>query len=436
MFLVMAWWMAAMVAAMRWRRGPLAALTAATVVAFLTATPRAVTHPLAWLELIAFGMTPWLVAAQRARQARRAKRLQASEAMKLGRLQAHTRQLLQQQAENQQLESRIAQITELYHVTKETARALHVEELFTRSLELIPRLLDLTGLRLVDAASGLEQALAWRARRGPQGRLVMEGTHQPAPCEQHLFEQAMRAPSAACANRQELSGEWPAEVTRVAWAPLWSEQQPAGVLIADELPPEQVPTLSIIANQLSLQLARVHFYQAVESMAVTDALTGLFVRRYFMEFATEELERSKRHGLPCTLLMADLDDFKMKNDTYGHLTGDVVLREVAQLMRKNLREVDLIARYGGEEFILLLIETAPEQALAIAERLRQLVEVQPIRAYDETLTQTVSIGLASFPGDAGTLPLLIDRADQALYAAKRGGRNRIVRWSPSVAKSA
>ena len=435
MFLVMALWVAAMVTAMRWRRWALAVLTAATVGAFVTASP-AVAQPLTWMELAAFGVTPWLVAVQRSRQEQRAKRLRTSEAMKLSRLQGQARDVRQLQAENQDLESRIAQITELYHVTKETACALHVEELFSRALDLIPRLLDLKGLRLVDAASGLEQALAWRARRDPHGRLVREGTNQASPFERGLLEQAMRSSAASCATREALPGEWPAEVTRAAWAPLWSEQQPSGVLIADELPPEQAQTLSIIANQLSLQLARVHFYQAVESMAVTDALTGLFVRRYFVEFAAEELERSKRHGLPCTLLMADLDEFKTKNDTYGHLTGDVVLREVAQWMRKNLREVDLIARYGGEEFILMLVETGPEQALAIAERLRQLVEVQPIRAYDETLRQTVSIGLASFPDDGGTLSLLIERADQALYAAKRAGRNRVARWSSSPATRA
>jgi diguanylate cyclase (GGDEF)-like protein len=188
-------------------------------------------------------------------------------------------------------------------------------------------------------------------------------------------------------------------------------------------------TLSIVAHQLSLQLARVHFYEAVESLAITDTLTGLFVRRYFLELATEELLRSTRHCLPCTVIMVDLDFFKTKNDTYGHLVGDVVLREVSQLLRKNLREVDLIARYGGEEFILLLIETDPEQALPVAERLRQLVEVHPIRAYDETLTQTVSLGLACFPEDGPELQTLIEHADEALYAAKRAGRNRVLRWA-------
>jgi diguanylate cyclase (GGDEF)-like protein len=205
-----------------------------------------------------------------------------------------------------------------------------------------------------------------------------------------------------------------------------------GVLIADGLPADQTKTLSIVTNQLSLQLARVRFYQAVESMAVTDSLTGLFVRRYFMELAVEELQRSRRHELSCACLLVDLDEFKRKNDTYGHLAGDVVLREVAQLLRRNLREVDLIARLGGEEFVLLLIETGAEHAMAVADRLRQLVELHPIRAYDEVLRQTISMGIAIFPDDGEELQQLIDRADQALYAAKRAGRNRVLNWSPSL----
>ena len=187
--------------------------------------------------------------------------------------------------------------------------------------------------------------------------------------------------------------------------------------------------MSIVANQLSLQLSRIYLYNQVEALAVTDALTGLFVRHHFLERAREELARSTRHGLSCTLLMVDLDLFKQKNDSYGHLVGDVVLKDIARLLQHNLRDIDLMARFGGEEFILLLVETTAEQAMPVAQRLKQLVEVHPIRAYDELLTQTISVGLAGFPQDAKTLEELIERADQALYAAKREGRNRVARWS-------
>jgi diguanylate cyclase (GGDEF)-like protein len=213
---------------------------------------------------------------------------------------------------------------------------------------------------------------------------------------------------------------------------MWQEQQLIGVLIADDLPAEQAATFGIVANQVALQGSRIGLYQQVESLAVTDALTGLSVRRHFLQRAEEELQRSKRHGLSCTLLMTDLDHFKSKNDEFGHLVGDVVLRDVARLLQRNLREVDMIARYGGEEFILLLIETDLERALPIAQRLKQLVEVHPIRAYDELLSQTISIGVATYPDHAQTVEQLIERADQALYAAKHAGRNQVVVWNDRI----
>lgn len=289
-------------------------------------------------------------------------------------------------------------------------------------------MLTVRGLRLIDTESAPEHPLVLRAK-GNRERLVMDAPGPVVPFERTLLNEVRRHGQAGSASRSALAEgeEWPEGTSSIAWAPLWSEQRCLGVLIAEDLPDDQTKTLSIVANQLALQLSRVHFYQAVESMAVTDTLTGLFVRRYFAELSTEELQRSRRHGLSCACVLVDLDEFKQKNDTYGHLSGDVVLREVAQLMRRHLREVDLIARFGGEEFILLLIETGAAQAMAVAERLRQLVEVHSIRAYDEVLQQTVSMGIAIFPDDGMELQPLIDRADAALYAAKHAGRNRVVR---------
>jgi diguanylate cyclase (GGDEF)-like protein len=207
----------------------------------------------------------------------------------------------------------------------------------------------------------------------------------------------MDAGRASTSALEVLSSPLPKGLTRLAWAPLWREQQSIGVLIADELPEDELKTFVTIANQLSLQLSRIALYQQVESLAVTDSLTGLNVRRHFLERAQDELVRAGRHGRACTLLMVDLDHFKQINDSHGHLVGDAVLKDVAQLLQRNLREIDLIARYGGEEFILLLTETPAEHAMPIAQRLRQLVEVHPIRAYDELVAQTISIGMASFP---------------------------------------
>ena len=429
MTLVLFCWVLAMLSGLFWARHYTALLTGASLLVFLGTQASTLGRWTGWFELAALGLAPWLLASQRRRYEADLKRLHAEEAGAVAQLSEEARSLLSLQASTRQMESQIAQITDLYHVTKETGRALHVTELFTASLDIAPRLLTARGLRLIDLSGETPQIL--RAVRAPDGRMAAVNGHELAEMEQAIIQRVRAEARASSATTRELAATVP-DVTRVSWAPLWREQQPVGVLVADELPEEQLATLSIVANQLSLQLARVSLYQRVEALAVTDALTGVSVRGHFMERSREELARSVRHGLSCTLVMTDLDHFKEKNDTFGHLVGDVVLRDVARLLQRNLREIDMIARFGGEEFILLLIETDLEHAAPIAERLRQLVEVHPIRAYDELLTQTISMGLSAFPAHAKTLDALIERADQALYAAKRAGRNQVIRWSEAL----
>ncbi|MBI3084009.1 MAG: GGDEF domain-containing protein [Candidatus Omnitrophica bacterium] len=455
MLLVMLCWALAMLSGLCWARQYTALLTGATVLAVMWTHPFPVTGWAEWLRLAALVVTPWLLAAQRVREQMALKQLHAEEAVQMSQLSDAARALLSLQTATQQMERQITEITDLYHVTKETVRAMHLHELFAASLNIAPRLLDARGLRLVDLSGQSLRVL--RATRSADGRMAPPpvcppeaGSHGNPPdhglplgsprtggggantaldFEQAVVRQAVALGKPASATAQELACALPEGIARLSWAPLLREQQPVGVLIADDLPEEQLRTLMIVANQLSLQFSRILLYQQVEALAVTDALTGLSVRGYFLERAREELARSKRHGLSCTLLMADLDLFKQKNDTFGHLVGDVVLKEVARLLSDNLREIDLIARFGGEEFIMLLIETSVDQGMPITQRLKQLVEVHPIRAYDELLTQTISIGVAGFPDHGDTLETLIERADQALYAAKRAGRNQVVLWT-------
>ena len=436
MFMVMAWWVLAMVSALSWAKAYTTALTAATLAVFLWQHHAASLQWTGLLQLAAFGVTPLLLSAQRERDQRDLKRLHAEEAVALTHLSAAARSLMSLQAATQQLDAQITRITDLYHVTKQTVRALHLEELFLASLDVAPRLLDAQGLRLIDL-TGADPCVL-RATRSSEGRMAQaaEG-HKLIDLEHAVIQRVRASGHSGSATAQELACRFPDGLSRVSWAPLGRSGSAslAGILMADELPEAQADTLPVIANQLSLQLARVSLYQQVETMAVHDALTGLFVRGYFLERAREELARSARHGASCTLLMADLDRFKEKNDTFGHLVGDVVLKEVAQLLQRNLREVDMMARFGGEEFIFMLIEADLEHARPIAERLRQLVEVHPIRAYDELLSQTISIGMAEFPKHGRTLETLIECADQALYAAKQAGRNRVVAYSEKLAST-
>jgi len=171
-------------------------------------------------------------------------------------------------------------------------------------------------------------------------------------------------------------------------------------------------------------MRRVKLYERIQHLAITDWLTGAYVRRHFVERLQEESSRSERFNLTYSVLMMDIDNFKQFNDRYGHLVGDAVLRQVIDLVRSLVREVDLVGRYGGEEFVILLPETKKEAAIATAERIRMSIFDYRIKAYDEELSASVSIGVANFPEDETTGWGLVEGADKALYEAKRQGKNR------------
>jgi diguanylate cyclase (GGDEF)-like protein len=163
------------------------------------------------------------------------------------------------------------------------------------------------------------------------------------------------------------------------------------------------------------------------SMAITDALTQLPNRRHFEEVLRAELDRVQRYGGECAVAMVDVDHFKRYNDALGHMTGDVALRELADVMRREVRLHDMVARYGGEEFALIVINAGKDEARVIVERLLRAVEAHPFRHRDIQPSGylTVSAGLAAAPEDGLEFGAIMRRADAALYAAKRAGRNRL-----------
>ena len=160
-------------------------------------------------------------------------------------------------------------------------------------------------------------------------------------------------------------------------------------------------------------------------MATTDALTGLFSREHFRQQYSDTFRRSERYQRPFSIMMADIDDFKSVNDTYGHQAGDLVLRNVGRMIIEVIRHEDCAARYGGEEFVALLPETPPEKARFPAERLRRSVETFKFQAQEKVFPVTASIGIAGFPDHASTMDELLEKADQALYEAKRAGKNLV-----------
>lgn len=186
---------------------------------------------------------------------------------------------------------------------------------------------------------------------------------------------------------------------------------------------------SILAHQFALALKRIRLYKEVENMAITDGLTRLHTRRHLMERFVEEVSRAKLRKSSLSLLMLDVDHFKRVNDQYGHLTGDVVLREIGRLITGHTREIDITGRYGGEEFCAVLPDTDKQGAMLVAERIRAAVHDEKIKAYDAALHVSLSIGVATFPEDAQQLDEILDKADWALYRAKKQGRDRVVGFS-------
>ena len=189
-------------------------------------------------------------------------------------------------------------------------------------------------------------------------------------------------------------------------------------------------TTRVQSTREHLRRQKAELAQALEQirqLATHDDLTGLLNRRAMLDRMQLEQRRSLRSGSPLLIAQLDIDHFKAVNDTHGHAAGDLVLQSFADTVRRNVRDTDVLARWGGEEFVLLLCDTPAADAVALMERLRQAVQAMqvPVPQSGGPITVTVSIGLARHtPADplAGTL----ERADQALYAAKAGGRNRVV----------
>ena len=179
-----------------------------------------------------------------------------------------------------------------------------------------------------------------------------------------------------------------------------------------------VKMLTLVTNQIALSIANARLYTQTRELSVTDELTGVFNRRHFGQVVQLEWKRAVRFKRDLSLLMIDVDYFKRYNDTHGHPEGDIVLKKLGELLNTNLREVDTVARFGGEEFIILLPDTDKRGAIAVAEKLRHLVQekINPI---------TISVGVASYPDDVREVDDLIDHADIALYDAKDRGRNQV-----------
>jgi len=181
--------------------------------------------------------------------------------------------------------------------------------------------------------------------------------------------------------------------------------------------------LESVADICATAIQNAHYVERVKQLAYLDGLTGIFNRRFFELRIAEEIERARRFGTGLGVIMIDIDQFKRLNDEFGHLLGDEVLRQVSSLFHQQLRKIDVVCRYGGEEFAILLSQTGPQHSLAVAEKLRRMVETWQFPGVPRSVT--ISAGTANFPEHGTTRDELVKAADAGLYAAKQGGRNRV-----------
>ncbi|MBI3649646.1 MAG: sensor domain-containing diguanylate cyclase [Acidobacteria bacterium] len=206
-----------------------------------------------------------------------------------------------------------------------------------------------------------------------------------------------------------------------------------GALVVDDDTPgrlwedEEILMIKTVSDQLAVAISHARLFRQMQTQAITDSLTGLFNYRFFQVSLDREIKMAERHHDVVSLILLDLDRLKKINDTYGHRAGDAALVHIAQIMKQTIRTADICARYGGEEFVLVLPRCTLDEALLLAERLRNNIASTPLPKIGQI---TASIGVATYPFCANSKEDLIEKADQAMYLAKESGRNRVMTFVP------
>lgn len=336
------------------------------------------------------------------------------------------------------LEQRVGDLLSLFEIAKDFNECLSFSELLAvLEKKISPHLKFARGMLVLFASVSegkgrRSQILSF----GPKKRMDQGMNQQFADaCIRFAqdSEQLVRLETASGREDDPLvrgKAEWPVWVF-----PLCVERERIALLAIEGGRENDLPVFEILASQLSLQIKKIRLYEMVKEVSIIDGLTGVFVRRHFFERFQEELKRAARYRFPLSVLMVDVDDFKSYNDEFGHLVGDRTLKEVAHVIRENVRRVDVIGRYGGEEFIIVSPEIEKRKGVELAERIRSSVARKHFSIYDVETRVTLSIGVSSFPEDLSSQQVsehpevevreLIEKADQALYRAKEEGRNRV-----------
>lgn len=322
---------------------------------------------------------------------------------------------------------RARQLEAINALSRNTTAVLDLDELLEKScatiLEAFP--VDHIAILLLD-----NQTLVLRAHRGrltvliPPGGEIAPGTG--------LTQRAVQSGRPVIENDvSAIAGYIPgfSETRSEMCLPLVTLGETIGVLTLESatpgaFTPNDVQPLESVADICAAAIQNARYFERMRQMAYVDGLTGIFNRRYFEMRISEEIERARRYENDLSLVMVDIDHFKRLNDEFGHLLGDEVLRQVSNLFGLNLRKSDIVCRYGGEEFVVLMPQTPVDQAGSATDKLRKTVENWTFPGVARPVT--ISAGVAAFPADGDDRDALVEAADRALYAAKQGGRNRVV----------
>lgn len=223
--------------------------------------------------------------------------------------------------------------------------------------------------------------------------------------------------------------EYPRSFRSVISSPLIEERKVIGIVRLEHSRPynytsEDLRLLDILCDLGAASLENASLYNQILELAITDGLTGLYLRRYFLDRLREELSRSLRNDTHTSLIILDIDDFKKYNDRYGHTAGDIVLRTISKVLGE-FGDSYIISRYGGEEFAILLPETSKRKARAVADDIRKAVKRETIELRRVKTNVTISMGVSTFPEDAKVQDELILKADERLYKAKREGKDKV-----------
>jgi diguanylate cyclase (GGDEF)-like protein len=327
------------------------------------------------------------------------------------------------------LEQRVHQLETLQDIGRALTGTLELNQVLATVVEAAVRLTgaDAGALYLLDERGGQLMRRAARAPGEPAASAMTE------PADDALAAQVIGANRPA--NWRPAPGPPPRAglpAYPALCVPLRLRDHMVGALAVDNrrqgrgFADSDLGPLGALADTAAVAMANARLFAELQIQSITDSLTGLFNRRHLFALAEREFQRARRFGRPLSVIMLDVDHFKQVNDTHGHAVGDQVLAEVARRLRSSIRAIDLIGRYGGEEFVLVLPETELPGAGLLGERLRLALANTPVPTLSGPLAVTASLGVASTQPDVADVATLINRADQALYAAKEAGRNRVL----------